>query len=556
MSSPLNSPLGSPDDIALNRAILESLRPSTAIQNNQSLTNLPAIPSPTLTAGTQFVPVQTTTTFIPVSNNQNRLPIVPPLRTTSNVPVIPTINTNPRVPIINTNPIVPSQLSTTNNVVTNQVPYIQPYNRISVPINPQPVSAAPRISNINPLITTTNNIIPINNINPLITTTSNITPIRNIAPVIPVTNNITPTRNPLIPINSNIPPIIPITSYVSPIIPVTNNITPIRNITPVIPLTSNATPIRTPLIPLTTNITPVVPIRNINPVVPIRNINPVIATTGNMVPVIPPLSPRSVTVNNNSYIPPRPNINNTQFGSRSPGRMTTTEEEQMRIAIMNSLQDAQSPINSQQVYNTNTNQEDIEDVLLQAAIQASMEATEQAKVATFHANQITAPSPILSPRTIRIQEDRLIREQQDMAYEEALRADREREDNIRLAAEAATKAAQAAEEATRKLQAAKLAEEAKKEAIQPPNLQYPIEMGSPSDIYNIRFRLPEGGVVNHSFNRNEPIRNIIQQLRFDIKHTGELTLTIPPRTIVNCSLDTPISACGFDNRILVIVALV
>ncbi|CAH6419663.1 Hypothetical protein HVR_LOCUS737 [uncultured virus] len=472
-TSPFDPELGSEADIALNRAILESLRPAVVPQTTQASPGqigVPPIPSPTWNAGTQFVPVQTTTTFVPVTNTQTRLPNIPPIRTPT-VPIMPTI---PKQVVIAKPTVIPVNFNTLVPPLSPSSPFIP-----SPPFTPLPPF-------------TTNPQVPI----PLLTT--------NNRPVIPTIPRQTITAVP-----------VPIT---------------VPRLT-----TNTGRPIVPPLSPRT----------NFPPILPV---------------ILPPTSPFAL----------RPT------SPRSPGRMTQDEEYQMRIAIMESIQDinprvvtppiVRSPPRTPLLSPVKTEQEDIEDALLQAAIAASIQATEQARLATFHANQlITSPyvspyvspvaSPVVSPRTQRLEEDRLLREQQEVAYQEALKIDRDREATARMAADAASKAAQAAEEATRILQAAKLAEEAKRETLQPPILQYPVEAGQQADIYLIRFRLPEGGVVNHSFNKNEPIKNVIQQLRFDIKHVGNLVLTIPPNTVVNCDPDVPISDCGFGNKMLVMVAV-
>lgn len=248
---------------------------------------------------------------------------------------------------------------------------------------------------------------------------------------------------------------------------------------------------------------------------------------------------------------------------RSPGRMSPDEEEQMRLAIMASLEEQYEPIadaativrspprGPNPLLSPIETDEEVEEAFLQEAIEASIRAAEEAKLATLHANRLTAP---LTTEMQRLQADRALREQQNREYEETLRIDEERAENARRAAEAATRAAEAAEEATRKLAEAQMAEELRRTALQPPVLVYPLETADTGDIYLIRFKLPSGAVVNHSFHRDEPLSSILQQLRFDLKYFGDLILTIQqPRMVVTCSPVTPISNCGFGNRIMVLV---
>jgi hypothetical protein len=235
--------------------------------------------------------------------------------------------------------------------------------------------------------------------------------------------------------------------------------------------------------------------------------------------------------------------------------MTESEDEQMRAAIKASLEETTLPPPVRMparnpILSPTTETEEIEEALIQAAIEASMRATNEAKLATLHANQIV-PQPMLSPRRQQMAETRDLRAEQDREYQEALRRDQEKSENARLAAEATARAAAAAEEATRKLQEAHTAEEAKKEALRPPILQNPIEVASAADIYTVRFRLPTGATVTHSFHRNEPLSSVLQQLRFDLKYTGTLVLTIPPGKPVTCAETMTINECGFSNRIVI-----
>jgi hypothetical protein len=186
-----------------------------------------------------------------------------------------------------------------------------------------------------------------------------------------------------------------------------------------------------------------------------------------------------------------------------------------------------------------------EDMLL-TAIALSMEAAEHARNAINY-TEMEYATP--SPRT----ETQLIRQQQTQEYEEALRIDRAREADIQRAAEEARLAGVAAERAAHMVQEAREMEHAKQEALKPPLLRYAIEVGSKEDIFTLRFRLYDGSVVTHSFNRREPIASLFQQLRFDLRDLGELKLTMQPRKLVNCDLETSIEDCGIADRSMIIV---
>ena len=207
-------------------------------------------------------------------------------------------------------------------------------------------------------------------------------------------------------------------------------------------------------------------------------------------------------------------------------------DEQMRQAIIESLRTTQPNLYQQYV-------EDTEDAMLQEAINDSIIAAEKIRLANIPVAQLS--------------ETRRLRELQDKEYEETLRRDQERVLVLQKEAEEATNAVIAAEKAALLIHQTKMREEQKLAALNPPILEYPLETSDIRDIYMLRFRLPSGVVVNHSFNRNEPLRSVLEQLRFDLKYIGDLVLTIQPRTLITCDSNTSIDSCGFANKIAIMV---
>jgi hypothetical protein len=459
----------SPEEVALNQAILASLQ-----QN---------VPTQQTWGNKSLMPIQTTTTtYAPVPQPrptvQYRQPTVPVLRSTTQL----------------TTPIIPRQ---------STIPIIQPTIQSTIPI-------IPRQSTI---------------------------PIISRPPTIPV---IQATQ-------SSYPFAMPIRSTVAvPEVRSTVVVPEVRS-TVVVPELRPSIPIIPPL--STTRKITIAPITPVSPRITVP-------------PVVPISSRTTVAVPRTTFAPIQPIV------PRSPGRMSSYEEEQMRLAIAESLRETslgtspvtivrtppRSPLSSPRGQFEEIQQEmDLEDLLLQEAIQASITAVEQSKLATFHANQINSIPRSPRVRNTNFTEEREFRAEQDLAYEEAMRIDLKNAENARLASEAALAASAAAEVASRKLQEAKIAEIARRETLQPPILIFPIEDSDLKDIYIIRFRLPTGVTVNHSFNRNEPLQSIIQQLRYDLKYLGNFTLTLQPNIAITCSPNTSIVNCGIANRVSIIV---
>lgn len=361
--------------------------------------------------------------------------------------------------------------------------------------------------------------------------------------VVPVQTTTT-TFAPVVTTNNNIPVIPPLGSTVVS--------APSNRTTPSVPIINRNTQMP-PSLPSLVRTVPSVPIINTNVQTPHSTLPPVPTSPIPIYPTIKipstpnrfglPSAPSNTTTTTRSRLPPIPKleINNRPSSPRitSPRRMTESEEEQLQRAIRISLQDQYNYQLSPREFVNQEVDEDLEQALIDAAIAESLQAANSARIAANSVRKIA--SPPVSPRTVT-------RREIQAAYEESVRMDQEKA--MKEAAEAAEKAAEAAE------RAAKLLKEVKeKETLTAPNLLYPIT-DNMNEIYNLRFRLPDGSVVNHMFNRNEPIKSVLQQLRFDTKHTGEFVLIVPPRTPITCHNDTPLSECGLSNRMLVQVTTI
>lgn len=199
-----------------------------------------------------------------------------------------------------------------------------------------------------------------------------------------------------------------------------------------------------------------------------------------------------------------------------------------------------------------------EDTALSAALAASvsdLDETEQLRLAMSRSLDLPSrassspTTPVLPPLRDSYPDD------VDRRFEESLRKDREK---VKLAAE---------REVRRLIEDEKIRENERKK-IELENeikrlvgaglhLKYPVELADQKDLFLIRFKLPSGVVVNHSFHKMEPLKSVLDQLRFDTNHFGSFELTISPNFRVVCPPDhTPIMSCGFMNRILVLVNVV
>jgi hypothetical protein len=140
-----------------------------------------------------------------------------------------------------------------------------------------------------------------------------------------------------------------------------------------------------------------------------------------------------------------------------------------------------------------------------------------------------------------------IRIEQDRRYQEAIRLDEEKE--ALAAVRAAQEVAEVAATAARNVAQAFVEVFTQLE----PTLQYPIATSFAEDLINLRFRLSNDKIVNHTFNRNEPLSSVIQQIKYDLKSSAPISLTIYPRTVISCTPDTPIHVCGIQNRSTILV---
>jgi len=455
-------------------------------------------------------------------------PTYPVTRIISPQPVMlpqPRIIPNPVSPVILPRPVTsPIVVTRPNTIVTSPIVVTRP-NPITSPIvvtRPNTIVTSPIVSNTPIVITRPNTIVT----SPIVTNS----PIVITRPNTIVTSPIVVTRpNTIVtsPIVSNTPIVVtrPNTIVTSPIV-VTRPNTIVTS--PIVVTRPNTIVTSTPSPVIISRIPNIPPLRGIQ-----TNIEPLPRVTVPPVRLQPQMAPQLQPA---PQVLTRPTVPPLDRGMRP---MTVfnppieiNHDEQMRQAIIESLRTTQPNLYQQYV-------EDTEDAMLQEAINDSIIAAEKIRLANIPVAQLS--------------ETRRLRELQDKEYEETLRRDQERVLVLQKEAEEATNAVIAAEKAALLIHQTKMREEQKLAALNPPILEYPLETSDIRDIYMLRFRLPSGVVVNHSFNRNEPLRSVLEQLRFDLKYIGDLVLTIQPRTLITCDSNTSIDSCGFANKIAIMV---
>jgi hypothetical protein len=74
------------------------------------------------------------------------------------------------------------------------------------------------------------------------------------------------------------------------------------------------------------------------------------------------------------------------------------------------------------------------------------------------------------------------------------------------------------------------------------------------DTFLLRFNIPGNQIISHKFNKLEPLETVVLQLKYNLKYKGGLVLILPPSTIINCTLDTPIIQCGIMSNQTITVA--
>ncbi len=171
--------------------------------------------------------------------------------------------------------------------------------------------------------------------------------------------------------------------------------------------------------------------------------------------------------------------------------------------------------------------EDLNDQMLQNAIAASIEAANKENLAVYHANRVLDSKSNLGYSNII--------SQQDKEYEDALNVDR-------------IKAEMALYESVKAID----------KLIQPTQStqftsQYNIEDADANDIYRLRFRLPDGSIKNHSFHKHDSLSSMIRQIKYDMNYNGNIKLIIPPNIPISCDPTTSISNCGIGDRITISV---
>lgn len=143
-----------------------------------------------------------------------------------------------------------------------------------------------------------------------------------------------------------------------------------------------------------------------------------------------------------------------------------------------------------------------------------------------------------------------LREEQDREYEEVLRISR-------LEAEKALLAIRAEEERKNKIEEQKN----KVKIYTLPFVKYDTALSPKENVYKLKFKLPTGVSIIHTFDKREHMSVVLQQLRFDLQSEHPLSLSIPnEKRITRQNLTklvyedkTRIISCGIGNNMTITV---
>lgn len=191
---------------------------------------------------------------------------------------------------------------------------------------------------------------------------------------------------------------------------------------------------------------------------------------------------------------------------------------------------------------------------LQAAIAASLEA----------ARYENTNDQLLSPRT----RDRLIRQQQDIDFAEALRKDSRKYDDMSppksirpsspirqiMLPSINQSSSSRIPSPPKSPKSVSFADTIKSidlsDKIELPRTMYPIDRVANSDLLRFRFRLPDGSTVTHSFHRDEPFRTLVAFIQYDIQTRDNIRLFIGSEPI-RCDIDHMVGSCNIPPRTVI-----
>ena len=198
----------------------------------------------------------------------------------------------------------------------------------------------------------------------------------------------------------------------------------------------------------------------------------------------------------------------------------------------------------------------LEDKILQSVLEASMEEFER-ELKRVEAEKLP-----------QIAEERLMREEQDREYEEALRADREKEllckPNVLEYNSDSTNSTNAYSSESEELSESEETLETPVEALEedsddstesevsPEVFELPINVEVES--YVLRFRLPYK-TVTHTFLNTANVNTIISQLKRDTGYNGDISLTLPDGSTIESHDKSIICNSGILNRMTINVNL-
>jgi hypothetical protein len=75
-------------------------------------------------------------------------------------------------------------------------------------------------------------------------------------------------------------------------------------------------------------------------------------------------------------------------------------------------------------------------------------------------------------------------------------------------------------------------------------------------VYTLKIKTLDGKDFVYKIDKNEPLKTLINKIRFENKHIGNVKLTLPGQGVIDCDVNTSIMNCKISNNSLLMASLV